>query len=185
MAVHIYTQTIHRTTQITTNVEECGPCPVFASFTLGFALQLRKKHGKTSVRLRKTSVLHTSSCKVPLILVKCQCKFEFSREILKKKILKPPNFMEIRPMGAELFHADRQKDTTRLIVAFRNFAKRAYKGGVDKLSEEDGGGGRSPQKKKSPFLGGFRKETPLPPPLCPAVCRLVHLRTASVTCHRI
>jgi hypothetical protein len=63
VAVHIYTQTIHRTTQITTeqhkistNVEECGPCPVFASFTLAFALQLRKKHGKTSVRVRKTPV---------------------------------------------------------------------------------------------------------------------------------
>jgi len=38
------------------NVEECGPCPVFASFTLAFALQLRKKHGKTPVRVRKTSV---------------------------------------------------------------------------------------------------------------------------------
>jgi hypothetical protein len=54
--VHIYTQTIHITTQITTeqhkittNLEECRPCPVFASFTLAFALQLRKKHGKTSV----------------------------------------------------------------------------------------------------------------------------------------
>jgi hypothetical protein len=45
----------NRTTQIQTNVEECGPCPVFVSFTLAFALQLRKKHGKTSVRLRKTS----------------------------------------------------------------------------------------------------------------------------------
>ena len=56
MAVDIYTQIIHRTTQITTNVKECGPCPVFASFTLSFALQLRKKHGKTSVRVRKTSV---------------------------------------------------------------------------------------------------------------------------------
>jgi len=60
--VHIYTQAIHRTThnnrttQITTNVEECGPCPVFAIFTLAFALQLRKKHVKTSVRVRKTSV---------------------------------------------------------------------------------------------------------------------------------
>ena len=58
--VHIYTQTIHRTTQSTktvhrttqfTNQEECGPCPVFASYTLVFALQLRKKHGKTSVRV--------------------------------------------------------------------------------------------------------------------------------------
>jgi hypothetical protein len=37
-------------------LEECGPCPVFGSFILAFALQLRKKHGKTSVRVRKTSV---------------------------------------------------------------------------------------------------------------------------------
>ena len=62
--VHIYTQTIHRTIQNKqyieqhyghktmhrttqfTNWEECGPCPVLA-----FALQLRKKHGKTSVRV--------------------------------------------------------------------------------------------------------------------------------------
>jgi len=64
--VHIYTQTIHRTTQLTTlvgrlsgirtqsgqtNWEGCGPCLVFASYTLAFALQLRKKQGKTSVRV--------------------------------------------------------------------------------------------------------------------------------------
>jgi hypothetical protein len=29
----------------------CGPCPIFASYTLAFALHLRKKHGKTSVRV--------------------------------------------------------------------------------------------------------------------------------------
>ena len=58
---HIYTQTIHRTTQLTThrttqlttNWEECRLCPVFASYTLAFALQLRKRHGKTSVRVAK------------------------------------------------------------------------------------------------------------------------------------
>jgi len=44
--VHIYTQTVHRTTQLT-NWEECRPCHVFASYTL----QLSKKHGKTSVRV--------------------------------------------------------------------------------------------------------------------------------------
>ena len=49
--VHIYTQTIHRTTKITTNLEDCGPGPVFVSFTITFALQLRKKRGKTSVRV--------------------------------------------------------------------------------------------------------------------------------------
>jgi uncharacterized integral membrane protein len=48
---HIYTQTVHRTTQLTTNWEECGPCPVLASYTLAFALQLRKKDGKTSIRV--------------------------------------------------------------------------------------------------------------------------------------
>jgi hypothetical protein len=32
-------------------MEECGACPVFASYTLVFALQLRKKHGETSVRV--------------------------------------------------------------------------------------------------------------------------------------
>jgi len=47
--VNIYTQTIHRTTQLIW--EECGPCPVFASYTLAFALQLKKKHGRTSVRV--------------------------------------------------------------------------------------------------------------------------------------
>jgi hypothetical protein len=46
-------------------VEECGPCPVFTSFTLAFALQLREKHVKTSVRVRKTSVrLRKTSVKV-------------------------------------------------------------------------------------------------------------------------
>ena len=34
-----------------TTKEECGPWPVFARYTLAFALQLRKKHGKTSVRV--------------------------------------------------------------------------------------------------------------------------------------
>jgi len=46
-AVHIYTQTVHRTTQNKQYIEEhnnlgeCGPCPVLARFTLAFALQLR------------------------------------------------------------------------------------------------------------------------------------------------
>jgi hypothetical protein len=32
-------------------IGKCGPCPVFASYTLAFALQLRKKHGKPSVKV--------------------------------------------------------------------------------------------------------------------------------------
>jgi hypothetical protein len=58
VAVHTYTQTIHRThknrkTQITTNVEECGLFPVFATFTLAFALQLRKKARKHLSQVKK------------------------------------------------------------------------------------------------------------------------------------
>jgi hypothetical protein len=62
--VHIYTQTIHRTTKNKQYIEhktqyieqhkylkQSGPCSVLASYTLAFALQLRKKHGKTSVRV--------------------------------------------------------------------------------------------------------------------------------------
>jgi hypothetical protein len=51
--------TTHRTTQLKINWEECGPCPVFASYTLAFALQLRKKHGKTSVRVAEECHLGT------------------------------------------------------------------------------------------------------------------------------
>jgi hypothetical protein len=32
-------------------------------------------------------------------------------------------FHEIRPVGTKSFHADRRTDTTKLIAAFRNFAK--------------------------------------------------------------
>jgi len=74
--VHIYAQTIHGTTQLTTlfgrlsgirtqngqtNWEECGPCPIFVSYTLAFALQLRKRHRKTLVRVAKECQL--AQCK--------------------------------------------------------------------------------------------------------------------------
>jgi len=40
------------------------------------------------------------------------------------------NFMKIRPVGAELFHAYRRTDMTKLTVAFHNFAN-ALKNGND------------------------------------------------------
>jgi hypothetical protein len=48
----------HKTNNTLNNTEiqeECGPCPIFAGVTLAFALQLRKKHGKTSVRVAEES----------------------------------------------------------------------------------------------------------------------------------
>ena len=40
----------------------------------------------------------------------------------KKKSTQIQNLMTIRPVGAELFHADGRTHVTKLIVAFRNFA---------------------------------------------------------------
>ena len=63
--VHIYTQTIHRTTKNKQYIEqynnfvECGSCPVLARFTLAFVLQLREKQGKTSVRVHTICCMYT------------------------------------------------------------------------------------------------------------------------------
>jgi len=37
------------------------------------------------------------------------------------------NFVTIRPVGTELFHADGQRDMTKLIAAFHNFANAPWK----------------------------------------------------------
>jgi len=57
----------HKTnsTQNNTKIEECQPCPVFVGFTLAFALQLRKNHGKASVRVEKPqseSIIKVVTC---------------------------------------------------------------------------------------------------------------------------
>ena len=50
---HLHTNSTKNDTKI---LEECGPCPDLASYTLAFALQLRKEHGKTSVRWRTSNL---------------------------------------------------------------------------------------------------------------------------------
>jgi hypothetical protein len=45
---------------------------------------------------------------------------EFSGDVSEKRSVS--SFIKIRPVGAELFHADRQTDMKRLIFAFRNLA---------------------------------------------------------------
>jgi len=46
-----YTFTHKQYTEQQKSFGKCGPRPTFECFTLEFALQLRKKHGKTSVRV--------------------------------------------------------------------------------------------------------------------------------------
>jgi hypothetical protein len=41
--------------------------------------------------------------------------------------------MEIRPVGADLFHADRRTEMTKLIDAFRSFAKTSKKSNLHRF----------------------------------------------------
>jgi hypothetical protein len=48
-------------------------------------------------------------------------KLEFSRQIFEKNS-QISNYMKIRPLGAELFHAGRRTAITKLRISFRNLA---------------------------------------------------------------
>ena len=63
----------------------------------------------------------TSSWKIPVILVRLQSNLKFLGRFFKN--FQISNFLNVRPVGAELFHADRETDMAKLIVAFRIFAK--------------------------------------------------------------
>jgi hypothetical protein len=65
-STHLHTKNTHnntnnnRTTQITNNVEECGPCPVFARFYPGICLtteeKARKNHSQGKRNLSQSTV---------------------------------------------------------------------------------------------------------------------------------
>ena len=64
--------------------------------------------------------VHWYECKVPVILVRFWRNWNFLERFSKN--IKISNFMQIHPVGAEVFHADGQTDIAILTVAFRNFA---------------------------------------------------------------
>jgi hypothetical protein len=64
--------------------------------------------------------VHWSPCKVPLFLPNFNETLNFLDEFFKNYQIS--NFMKIRSVVAELFHADRRTDITKLIVVFRNIA---------------------------------------------------------------
>jgi hypothetical protein len=96
---------MHRTTK---KLEECGPCPVFAGFTLAFALQLRKKHRKTSVKV----VIHKHTMRIHSHNIKnCEIFIENSKKKLDIAVLKLqflyelfylPYFVYRNPLGTIL-----------------------------------------------------------------------------------
>jgi len=65
--------------------------------------------------------VYKSSRKVPVIHVRFLLCSYFLDTFSKNTHV--PNFTKIRSMGADLFHADRQTDMTKLTVAFRDIVK--------------------------------------------------------------
>jgi hypothetical protein len=88
----------------------------------GYSLQL---FSETFLILRRTERdiknLYWFSFNVPVILVRFLWNLNFLYRLSKNTEI--PNVMKIRPMGAEFFRAEGRTHMTKLIAAFRNFAK--------------------------------------------------------------
>jgi len=67
----------------------------------------------------------TSSRKVSVILVRFLGILKFHDRVSNKTRIR--NFIKIRPVWAELFHADKRIDTTKLVVVFGNSANTSEK----------------------------------------------------------
>ena len=89
----------------------------------------------TTIQRDITINIHRSSCKVPVIIVIFQWNFNFL-DGFSKKSTQISNFMKIRLVGVELFHADRREDMTKLIVAFRNLRTRLKTKVINKKKEK-------------------------------------------------
>ena len=85
-----------------------------------FSLQILSVTFLILRRTERDMIKHVywSSCKVLSSDLK---KLEFSRQIFEK--YSNINFMLIRPLGTEFFHAGRRTDMKKRKVAFRNLAK--------------------------------------------------------------
>ena len=64
--------------------------------------------------------VYWSSRKFPVIRARFQLYLNLPDIFSKSTQIS--NFIKIRPVGAELFHADRLADMTTIIAGFRNFA---------------------------------------------------------------
>jgi hypothetical protein len=69
---------------------------------------------------RDTNNAYGSLCKVPVILVRFWLNLNVLDICLKNTQIS--NLMKIRPVGADLLHADGRTDMTKLNVSFRNIA---------------------------------------------------------------
>ena len=117
-----YFHIISYTSRFSTEVMENKMCVPIFSTTFSEIVFISRRSERDMIKN-----VHWSSCRVPFILVRLRWSLNFIESFSKNAQIS--NFMKIRPVRAELFHADRQTerdfgrtDMTKLIVAFRNFA---------------------------------------------------------------
>jgi len=100
----------------TTFLEECGSCPVLASYTLAFVLQPRKKHGKTLVRvpspmriIHVLETLHTS-------YVKCHTRHKMVQIIstVKFRMIRVGHFTWLGQIRSTEFRSESPKEGDNL-----------------------------------------------------------------------
>jgi hypothetical protein len=87
-----------------------------------FSLQLLSEIFLILGRIQRDIIINAYRfpCKVPVTLVRCDWNLNFCGKFSKNTQIS--NFMKIRPVWDELFHSDGWTDTTKVTVAFRNFA---------------------------------------------------------------
>jgi hypothetical protein len=87
-----------------------------------FYLQIRSKIFLILRRIQRDTTInmHGYSCEISFHLVTVESNFNFVGRFFKNPEIS--SFIKIRPVGAALFHEDRQTDMTKLRVAYQNFA---------------------------------------------------------------
>jgi hypothetical protein len=88
-----------------------------------FYLQILSEKFFILRRLKRhmTQNVYRSSCKVSVILVRFHWKMDFLDRF--SKTIKYQIWLKVCPVSAKFSHADGRTDSTKIIVALRNFAK--------------------------------------------------------------
>jgi hypothetical protein len=104
-----------------------------------FSLQFLSKTFLNIIIIQRDIVINVKTCSVKyqLFLSDFNEILSFLERFPKRKA-QISNFMKIRPVGAELFHADRRTDLTKLIVGFRNFTSAPKTGSQIVFKIQDG-----------------------------------------------
>ena len=90
-----------------------------------FSLELFSETFLTPRRYEQDINVYWSSCKVPVILVRLQLNVNFYNRFSKNTQI--PNFIKVRPVGAEFLRADGQTDMLKANSPFPQFCERAEK----------------------------------------------------------